>query len=186
MLRGDTAFRDGLLDPLRVEGWPSASFPGAVPAPEEPPGDLAGDPFAAAVHRPQFVGLAVADLYGQTEGGTRGAQMAGTPYWEGSDADPDYAPDGETVVFRRLRRATPDRQGEWDVMVANVDGTGLRPVAEGPAWRGAPDWGPGGIAFVEVDAGQRRLVIVDPGTGMRRVILTAPAGRTLDNPRWIP
>jgi Tol biopolymer transport system component len=120
-----------------------------------------------------------------TSGGARGAQMPGTPYFEGSDADPDYSPDARQVVFRRLTRATADRQGEWDIMTVRADGAELRTVVTGPLWRGPADWGPNGFVFTEVEGGQRRLVVVDAQGANRRVILTVPAARSLDYPRWL-
>lgn len=120
-----------------------------------------------------------------TRGGDGTAALAGTPYVEGSDADPDYSPDGRQVVFRRLRRAT-GTLGEWDLMTVRTDGTDLRTLLGGPAWRGAPDWGPAGIVFAEQEGSERRIVTVDAGGGGRRVLVTAAGAVALDYPRWLP
>jgi Tol biopolymer transport system component len=122
-----------------------------------------------------------------TSGGPAGAALAGTPYVVGADADPDYSPDGRTLVFRRLTDTGNGGLGSWDVLTVRPDGTALAVVASGPAFRGAPDWGPQGIVFAEVDvaAGTSQLVVVQPdGTG-RRAILSLPAAVTVSNPRWL-
>ena len=86
-----------------------------------------------------------------TSGGPGTAALPGTPYVVGADADPDYSPDGRSIVFRRLTATGNGGLGTWDVMTVRADGTGLAVVATGPAFRGAPDWGPLGIVFPEVD-----------------------------------
>jgi hypothetical protein len=123
-----------------------------------------------------------------TSGGTPGAALEGTPYVVGSDADPEYSPDGRTIVFRRLTATGNGGRGAWDVMTVRTDGSGLAVVASGPAFRGAPDWGAQGIVFTEVDvaAGTADLVVVQPdGTG-RRSLLSVPAALEISNPRWLP
>jgi len=112
-----------------------------------------------------------------------GAPLPGTPYREGSDADPDYAPAGTQVVFRHLGAATG--RGQWEIRIASTDGSGLTTLAGGAAWRGAPDWGPLGIVFPEADASGTRLVLVQPDGSGRRTIVSFPAGVRLDNPRWL-
>jgi Tol biopolymer transport system component len=112
--------------------------------------------------------------------------LAGTPYVVGSDADPTFSPDGQTIVFRRLTSAA-GALGTWSIMTARTDGTGLTVVAGGADYRGAPDWGPSGIVFEEADgtSGTRRLVAVQPDGSGRRVLLTAAPGTDLSRPRWL-
>lgn len=116
-----------------------------------------------------------------------GDLLPGTLYRLGSDADPGFSPDGVSVVFRRLTAITPDSRGQWDIMTALADGTNLRTVASGPAFRGAPDWSAQGIVFPEADAaaGTMTLVAVAADGTNRRVILSAPGTVTISNPRWL-
>lgn len=121
-----------------------------------------------------------------TQGGEGIERLAGTPYVVGGDADPDYSPDGQRIVFRRLVSTGNSGLGNWDVMTVRTDGTDLRVLAGGPGFRGAPDWGPRGVVFAETDAtGQTRIVIVGDD-GARRVALTTTAGSGLQFPRWLP
>jgi dipeptidyl aminopeptidase/acylaminoacyl peptidase len=114
--------------------------------------------------------------------------LPGTPYVVGSDADPDFSPEADAIVFRRLTGTGVGGLGTWDVMTVRPDGTGLAVIAAGEAYRGAPDWGTGGIVFEEADAatGARRIVVVQRDGSGRRVVLTAAAGTDLTLPRWLP
>lgn len=122
-----------------------------------------------------------------TAGGAGSEPLAGTPYVVGSDADPDYSPDGLSIVFRRLTATGNGGLGAWDILRVGRDGTGLTVLATGPVYRGPPDWGPQGIVFVEIDAaaGVAQLVSMGPdGTG-RTVLLTQSAGARLGSPKWL-
>jgi len=123
-----------------------------------------------------------------TSGGPGGAALAGTPYVVGADADPDYSPDARNIVFRRLTDTGNGGLGSWDILTVRPDGTGLTVVASGPAFRGAPDWGPQGILFTEVSlsAGTTQLVLVQPDGSGRRSLLTLAATLEISNPRWLP
>ena len=121
-----------------------------------------------------------------TQGGEGTERLTGTPYTVGGDADPDYSPDGRTVVFRRLVSTGNGGLGNWDVMTVKPDGTDLRVLAGGAGFRGAPDWGPLGVVFAETDvSGQVRVVVVG-NDGARRVALTTAAASGLQFPRWLP
>lgn len=121
-----------------------------------------------------------------TQGGEGNVRLTGTPYVVGGDADPDYAPDGRTIVFRRLTSLGTGGTGYWDIMSVKPDGSDLRVVAGGPAYRGAPDWGPLGIVFAETDASGQVRVVVIGNDGSRRVPVTTAAGSGLQFPRWLP
>jgi hypothetical protein len=120
-----------------------------------------------------------------TTGTTGGAVLPGSPYRVGSDADATFAPDGRTLVFRHLVAAANDGRGAWEIRTVQIDGSGLRTLAGGGAWRGAPAWGPDGIVFPEADAAGTRLVIQQADGSGRRDIVSFPAGFRLDNPRWL-
>ena len=57
----------------------------------------------------------------------------------GGDADPAWSPDGTMIAFRR--RGLNDN---FDVYVMRPDGSGVRPVATGPAVDEKPAWSPDG------------------------------------------
>jgi len=119
-----------------------------------------------------------------TTGGTPGPVLPGTVFRVGSDTDPAYSPDAQSLVFRRLTGIGSGR-GTWDLMVVRTDGSGLAPLVAGPIYRGAPDWGPQGILFVEVDAAEARLVLVDAdGRNPRKLYSTSPL-LEISHPRWM-
>lgn len=123
-----------------------------------------------------------------TSGGLGGPDvLAGTPYVVGSDSEPDYSPDGSRIVFRRLTATGNGGLGTWDLYTVAINGSGLKVIATGPVFRGAPDWGPKGIVFTETDAaaGTARLVLIPPdGTG-RQVLLSQGAAFNLGSARWL-
>ena len=122
-----------------------------------------------------------------TSGGSGEGALTGTPYQVGSDADPDYSPDGRTLVFRRLVSLGNGGLGSWDIMTVRTDGTTLTTLATGPGYRGAPDWGPRGIVFNEIDptTGLNRIVTI-AADGTRRTPVTVAPGSGLQFPRWLP
>jgi len=122
-----------------------------------------------------------------TTGGPGTVGLVGTPYMVGSDADPDYSPDGTQIVFRRCTGVGTGNLGTWDILAVRADGTNLRTVATGASFRGAPDWGTRGIVFGEIDTGGRaQLVAVDADGGNRRVLVTLGSGYEISFPRWLP
>jgi hypothetical protein len=122
-----------------------------------------------------------------TFGGEAGPPLLLTPYIVGSDADPDYSPDGRSIAFRRLRALGDGRLGHWDILTVRTDGTGLTTIVSGPAYRGAPDWGPRGIVFTETGGdGRTEIAIVDPDGSNRRPVLTVGSEVDLGAARWLP
>jgi hypothetical protein len=120
-----------------------------------------------------------------TTGGPGSEPLPGTPYRVGADADPVFSPDGHEVAFRRLTATGNGGFGTWDLLAVRTDGSAERVVASGPVFRGAPDWDPRGIAFVEIDAaaGRASLVVLQADGSGRTVLVSGTA--LLSNPRWL-
>jgi Tol biopolymer transport system component len=133
-----------------------------------------------------WVFLASAQQQRVSPPGPGGAPLPNTPYLVGSDTDPTFSPDSKMVVFRHLTAVDASGAGNWDIITANLDGTSPVTIASGPQFRGAPDWGPLGIVFPEIDsaAGVGRLVLITPA-GQRQVLLSQGSGYLLSNPRWL-
>jgi len=120
-----------------------------------------------------------------TSGGPGSERLSGTPYVVGSDANPDYSPDGRRIVFRRLT-AVGDGRGQWDLLSVAVNGSDLQTLVSGPAYRGAPDWGVDGILYEESQAGRpTELIAIQPDGSGRRVVAAVNAGQRLSEPRWL-
>lgn len=151
------------------------------------------DPFGrtAVFERIDETGVARITLFPATvltDGPTTGEPLPGTPYVVGADADPVFSPDGVSVAFRRLTGTGNGGLGTWDILTLALT-TAAQPVVvvSGPLYRGAPDWGPKGIVFVETDAATSRseLVVVPPDGSGRRVLRGEDAGYRMRSPRWL-
>ncbi len=121
-----------------------------------------------------------------TDSGITGDLLAGTLYLVGSDAGPDYSPDGTAVVFRRLT-SNSVAGGAWDILTVTTAGGTPRVIASGPQFRSNPDWSKDGIVFSEANltTGGTDIVVVDPSTGVRRVLQSFGSGYKAGAPRWI-
>jgi len=121
-----------------------------------------------------------------TDGGPVGDQLPNSLYLVGSDAGPDFSPDGTSVVFRRLT-STAVSGGAWDIMVVPTGGGTPRAIVSGPMLRSDPDWSREGIVFSETNpaTGAVDIVIIDPDTAARRVLQSFAAGYRATAPRWI-
>ena len=121
-----------------------------------------------------------------TDSGITGEALAGTLYLVGSDAGPDYSPDGTNVVFRRLASSAV-AGGAWDILTVPVTGGSPRVLASGPQFRSTPDWSKDGIVFSESNAatGGTDVIAIDPATGARRVLQSFGNGYKAGAPRWI-
>jgi Tol biopolymer transport system component len=151
------------------------------------------DPFGrtAVFERIDSAGVSRVYLYRETavtSGPAAGPQLPGTPYVVGSDADPAFSPDGTQIVFRRLTGIGNGGLGTWDLMAISLQTNATaRTLATGALYRSAPDWGSGGIVFVETDAaaGRSQLLVVNPDGSGRRVLHSEDASYRMGAPRWL-
>jgi hypothetical protein len=123
-----------------------------------------------------------------TSGPAAGPALPGTPYVVGSDADPAFAPDATEILFRRLTGVGNGGLGTWDILATTGTASGsTRTLASGPVYRGAADWGAGGIVFVETDAaaGRSELVVIQPDGSGRRVLRSESSAFRMAAPRWL-
>jgi hypothetical protein len=153
------------------------------------------DPFqrTAVYEQIDETGVGRIFLYAQppvalTTGPASGPALPDTPYVVGADADPVFSPDASRVAFRRLTGTGNGGLGTWDVLTVASDGTDLQTVVTGGLYRGAPDWGKSGLAFVESDAasGKSQIVVVQPDGSGRKVLVEEDAAFLMGAPRWIP
>jgi Tol biopolymer transport system component len=82
------------------------------------------------------------------------------------DTSPALSPDGQQVAFMSRR------EGNWEVYIINVDGSGLRRLTDDPADDGLPTWSPDGraIAFVSNRGGPWAIWAMLPnGSGQRQL-----------------
>jgi hypothetical protein len=86
----------------------------------------------------------------------------------GSDADPTWSPDGSMIAFRR--RVGSDN---FDVYVMRSDGSGVRPVATGPAVEEKPTWSPDGSQLMIIS---NRTASGRPGKTYDLYVLDANGG----------
>ena len=75
----------------------------------------------------------------------------------GSEGWPTWSPDGKRIAFQS------DRSGNWDIWIANVDGTGLAQLTRHPAEDRYAAWSPDGkkIAFTSKRSGNEDLWVLD-------------------------
>jgi Tol biopolymer transport system component len=121
-----------------------------------------------------------------TDSGITGDLLPNSLYLVGSDAGPDYSPDGTNIVFRRLT-STAVAGGTWDILVVSATGGTPRVIASGPLYRSDPDWNKDGIVFTESNptTGGTDVIVINPDTGARLVLQSFPSGYKAIAPRWI-
>lgn len=97
----------------------------------------------------------------------------------GVEFDPALSPDGKRIAWRSIRN------GNEEVRVANVDGTGVRNLTRHPALDYAPAWSPDGdkIAFASTRGNGARLpqIWVMNADGTNAHMLTRASG---EYPAW--
>jgi Tol biopolymer transport system component len=92
----------------------------------------------------------------------------------GTEINPEASPDGRRVAFMS------QRDGNWEIYAANIDGSGLQRLTRSPSNDGLPAWSPDGryIAFASDRDGAWALwVMGSDGTNQRRLF---PIGGPLD------
>jgi TolB protein len=105
----------------------------------------------------------------QADGSRPRQIIAGT-----SETNAEASPGGESLVFMSWD------QNNWNVYLANLDGSGLRALSMNPANDGLPTWSPDGryVAFVsDRDGAWAVWLIRRDGTGLQRLF---PIGGPLD------
>ncbi|MGD9049357.1 MAG: protein kinase, partial [Anaerolineae bacterium] len=85
-----------------------------------------------------------------------------------TEINPEASPDGNRVAFMS------QRQGGWDIYVANLDGSNLRRLTNDPANDGLPIWSPDGryIAFVTDREGPWAVWVMLPDGSQQRRLFT--------------
>jgi len=92
---------------------------------------------------------------------------------------PSYSPDGTQLAFNS------NRDGNIEIYIVNVDGTGIRRLTNHPGIDTSPTWSPLGhqIAFTSDRSGSPQIYVVDiDGTGLRRITFESYC----DRPTWSP
>ena len=92
---------------------------------------------------------------------------------------PSFSPDGTQLAFNS------NRDGNIDIYIMNVDGTGTRRLTNHPGIDTSPTWSPLGhqIAFTSDRSGSPQIYVVDiDGTGLRRITFESYC----DRPTWSP
>ena len=92
---------------------------------------------------------------------------------------PAFSPDGGQIAFNS------NRDGNIELYVMNVDGSGLRRLTNHPSIDTSPTWSPLGhqLAFTSDRSGSPQVYVVDvDGTGLRRITFESYC----DRPTWSP
>lgn len=115
----------------------------------------------------------ISNIYqGTLEELTKGPTQSVTPVW---------SPDGTRIAFSSTR----DGNGNFEIYVANRDGSNVRRLTNSPAADITPTWSPSGtqIAFTSDRAGSPQVYVVgSDGLGLRQVTRESYA----DRPTWSP
>jgi Tol biopolymer transport system component len=124
---------------------------------------------------------------------TDGGPLAPGQYgpWSAGDFDPEFSPDGRALCFQRATNVATNWGGvtSHDIMVVNVDGTGLRRLspAGNTGVHGISDWSEDGrIVFSEWNQADNYVgpvMVLPDGSGYHRLSGLKFGGSHV---RWIP
>ncbi len=95
--------------------------------------------------------------------------------------NPAWSPDGQKIAFASAF------EGDFDIYVVNIDGTGLTNLTNSPGGDGQPRWSPDGtkIAFYHGEGvGQTNIYVMDADGGNQIKITDCPRGDMAFHPSW--
>jgi TolB protein len=98
----------------------------------------------------------------------------------GNNYLPAFSPDGTRIAF------TSSRDGNYEIYVANLDGSNLRRLTNNPAYDLTPTWSPSGaqIAFTSDRSGRAQVYMMNAdGSGVE---LITRGEAEADRPTWSP
>jgi TolB protein len=113
------------------------------------------------------------------------APVALTDRPAGSDADPAWSPDGQSILFRR---SGPD--GNWDIYRMGSDGSNAQPFVTGPSRDHKPTWSPDGRQLMMISNRHAKVqsktsfdlyLLNADGTGIKPLGFT---GHEMLTPAW--
>ena len=99
----------------------------------------------------------------------------------GNNYLPSFSPDGTRIAF------TSTRDGNMEIYVVNLDGSGLRNVTRHPSYDSTPTWSPSGnqIAFTSDRTGRPQIYVMNvDGTGGQELVSVGES--EADRPTWSP
>ena len=158
---------------------------GLVPLPEDPV--PSNPPQRIAFHsrvRDGVYDVFVVDADGSNR---RRLTMNNDTGFPGFYGKPSWSPDGTMVAFRSEDRKDGG-EGDWEISVAHVDGSGISQLTDNEWSDIHPDFSHDGrIAYVSLShPGKREEIRVMAADGSDVQILTPPVGFNVRTPRWSP
>jgi TolB protein len=122
-----------------------------------------------------FPDVVVQSLY-EARPATRPAK--GTP--QAQNYLPRISPDGTRIAF------SSNRDGNWEIYTARIDGSDLRRLTANPGTDSAPCWSPNGaqIAFTSDRTGTNQIYVMSADGGPATKVTSEP--KKADRPTWSP